>query len=382
MLDSRRNMRRLMELVAMFDSDQIANQRVHVFQVKNGRPSDMAKELENIVKSIALSEKNSPIKFLPIDRINTIIAVAPNPGAFTEVQNWLDKLDIPIKAAAGGIKDYVYRVHYGDANTMACSIQALYGQLSGYGALRRSANCDHGVHAIVGWAVDSASGGGCVWRRRRSAAAGSAAEGSVAEGLAAEGYGGGYGAGAGYGAGGGMYGAGGGYGAGAGYGGPFDGPGAYNPIAATSAANAAASAPANAAAARAAISLASIWATLPGGAAVRGPRVIANPMNNTLLIQATAQEYESIEQLIKELDVPPRQVLIEAKIYSVDLTYAFSSEVTAALQALGPPLRPTVVSTGISQLPTAASLMAGLTGGGATCQPPCWSERAVSSWAS
>ncbi len=57
-------------------------------------------------------------------------------------------------------------------------------------------------------------------------------------------------------------------------------------------------------------------------------------MNNTLLIQATAQEYESIQQLVKELDVPPRQVLIEAKIYSIDLTHAFSSDVTAALQAI------------------------------------------------
>jgi general secretion pathway protein D len=66
---------------------------------------------------------------------------------------------------------------------------------------------------------------------------------------------------------------------------------------------------------------------------VRGPRVIANPMNNTLLIQSTAQEYESIEQLIKELDVPPRQVLIEAKIYSVDLSTAVSSGITAALQS-------------------------------------------------
>ena len=54
-LDSRRNMHRLMELVAMFDSDQLANQRVHVFEVKHGRPSDLAKELEGIVKSISMS---------------------------------------------------------------------------------------------------------------------------------------------------------------------------------------------------------------------------------------------------------------------------------------------------------------------------------------
>ena len=39
-------------------------------------------------------------------------------------------------------------------------------------------------------------------------------------------------------------------------------------------------------------------------------------------------------RLLKDLDVPPRQVLIEAKIYSVDLTHAFSSDVQAKLQQL------------------------------------------------
>jgi len=349
MLDSRRNMRRLMDLVAMFDSDQIANQRVHVFSVKNGRPSDIAKELENIVKSIALSDKNSPIKFLPIDRINTLIAVAPNPGVFNEVQTWLDKLDIPVKVAAGGIKDYVYRVHYGDANTMACSIQALYGQLSGYGNTMGGYG---GPQSSIMACMQSSALGGY----------GVGGGGGFGGGIGGGGFGGGgmYGGGGGFG-GGGMYGGGGGfggggmygqgaYGAGGGFGGPFNAAGGgYN----AQAAGAAASAPANAAAA--ALGGGDLTGTYlgnaQGGAALRGPRVIANPMNNTLLIQATAQEYESIEQLVRELDVPPRQVLIEAKIYSIDLTTAVSSGITAALQS-------TTASGSLKT--TAASLMGSL----------------------
>jgi general secretion pathway protein D len=67
-------------------------------------------------------------------------------------------------------------------------------------------------------------------------------------------------------------------------------------------------------------------------------------MNNTLLIQATPQEYEGIQQLITELDVPPRQVLIEAKIYSIDLTSSTSTDVQAALQLLSSSTSP---STGL-----------------------------------
>ncbi|MBM3748116.1 MAG: hypothetical protein FJW34_20210, partial [Acidobacteria bacterium] len=64
----------------------------------------------------------------------------------------------------------------------------------------------------------------------------------------------------------------------------------------------------------------------------QSPRVVPNPFDNTLLIQATRQEYEQILKLIKELDVSPRQVLIEAKIYEVNLTGALASGVAAFLQ--------------------------------------------------
>jgi general secretion pathway protein D len=66
----------------------------------------------------------------------------------------------------------------------------------------------------------------------------------------------------------------------------------------------------------------------------RYPRVVPNPFDNTLLIQATPQEYQSILKLLREIDVSPRQVLIEAKIYEVALTGAFASGVSVAFQKL------------------------------------------------
>ncbi len=66
-----------------------------------------------------------------------------------------------------------------------------------------------------------------------------------------------------------------------------------------------------------------------------GPRIIANPFNNTLMIQATPQDYVGVTKLLRDLDVPPRQVLIEARIYEVDLSGQFASGVSAYLQKLG-----------------------------------------------
>jgi general secretion pathway protein D len=64
----------------------------------------------------------------------------------------------------------------------------------------------------------------------------------------------------------------------------------------------------------------------------RIPHIIPNPLNNTLLVQATPTEWEQISRLLAQLDVPPRQVLIEAKIYSVDLSGALAGGVDAFLQ--------------------------------------------------
>jgi len=71
---------------------------------------------------------------------------------------------------------------------------------------------------------------------------------------------------------------------------------------------------------------------VPGQPTQRMPHVIPNPFDNTILIQGTQQEYEQILGLMRQLDIPPRQVLIDAKIYEVDLNGAFAAGVTAFLE--------------------------------------------------
>ncbi|MBM3749429.1 MAG: hypothetical protein FJW34_27030, partial [Acidobacteria bacterium] len=132
-LDNARNMKRTMELVALFDSDTLAGQRVRLFEVTNSRPSDLAKELEAVLKAVTLADKSSSVRLLPIDRINTLVAIAPNPGVFTQVETWLKKLDVAVSSSAGAIDNYVYRVKYGRAETMAMAIMQLYFGMMGLG---------------------------------------------------------------------------------------------------------------------------------------------------------------------------------------------------------------------------------------------------------
>ena len=54
------------------------------------------------------------------------------------------------------------------------------------------------------------------------------------------------------------------------------------------------------------------------------PHIIPNPFDNTILVKGTPQDIEQIKTLVTQLDVPPRQVLIDAKIYEVDLDNEFA----------------------------------------------------------
>jgi len=322
-LDNSRNMRRTLELVKMFDSDTFAGQRVRAFDVKNSRPSSLVKELDQVFKAYSLgtSRERGTVQFLPMDRISTILAIAPNPGAFAEVEKWMDKLDIPAKVTAGSVENHVYKLKYGRAEILGVVIMQLYGG-GGYGY-----------------------GGGY------GGAFGGASYGQVPTGFppinflggggAASPFAGGYSP---YGAGGSPYGnpyGGGQYGGGGGgpYGGGYQQP-TPNPL--------------------------GIFGAQPGGTGIAnagatptgtanptdqtgtflngttgttqfafGPRIIPNPFDNTLLVQGSPEQWEQIQHLLSEIDVAPRQVLIDAKIYEVSLTGDLSAGVESFLQKRG-----------------------------------------------
>jgi len=164
-LDNSRNMRRTMDLIALFDNDVLASQRVRLFEVRNGRPSDLAQEMESVMKAVSLGDKESVVKFLPIDRINTIVAIAPNPGVFEQVGAWLAKLDIAPKVTAGTRSNYVYRVKYSCADSLASAIMQLYvgygyGMGMGMGGMGMGNNCGLSNSTLNPSGLGGMAGGG------------------------------------------------------------------------------------------------------------------------------------------------------------------------------------------------------------------------------
>ena len=336
--DSGRNMRRTMDLVSQFDSDALANQRVRSFDVRHGRPSELAKDLETVLKGISLTEKTGAVKFLALDRLNTLIAVAPNPGVFAEVQRWLEKFDVPAKAPVGATQNFAYRVKYSQATVLSYAVQALYSGnpylIMMLGQMQQMMSMSRGGGGGMFGGGGGGFGGGMMGGGMGGGMMGGG--GMYAGGMMGGMYGGGmYGGGmmGGMGMypgmmgggmmGGGMMGGMGMYpgmmgGGMPGYGAPQQGAG--GPMTSNQPNNATGSYMGG-----------SDPSNMFGGNG-KGPRIVPNPFDNTLLIQCSEQEYQQILRLLEKLDIPPRQVLIEARIYEVSLTGAFSAGVQSYLQ--------------------------------------------------
>jgi general secretion pathway protein D len=319
LLDNARNMKRTMELIGLFDNDTLAAKRVRLFDVKNGQPSDLAKELETVMKAVSLTGEKSAatVKFLPIDRINTIVAIAPNPGVFDQVAEWLKRLDIEPKPTAGTVSNYVYRVKYGWAEMLSMAIMQLYFGYPSMGMGMGGMGMGMGMGGGMGMGMGGMGYGGMgMGGMSQSGGFGGGGYGGMGGmGMGGMGYGGMGMGGMGYG----------GYGGGMGYGSPYG----ASPLAAGQAGVGAAG---TGTAATTDLTGSYLGAGVPGMiSAAKVPRVIPNPFDNTLLIQATPQDYQQVVKLLQQLDVPPRQVLVEAKIYEVDLTGSFSSGVQAYL---------------------------------------------------
>ncbi len=318
-LDNSRNMRRTMELITLLDAEEMASQRMRLFPVENSLASTIADDLTKIFEALLFTETQPGLQFLPIERISSVLVVSGNPSVFDKVEEWIEKLDQPM--AAGGVQTFVYRVQYGLAGQLAQTLLMLYGPSFGFAGGYGYGGGFGGYGGYGGYGGGYGGYGG----------------GFGGGGLGFGGYPGAGGRGAGMVGGPGLGRFGGrGYGGYGGYGGGMGGfiqlPAGMAPGGTTALG----------------IPQPQAGATDQTGQILGAPtadplsqayedaiRIVPDEMNNLILVQATKQEWEIVHKTLQQLDFPPRQVLIDAKIYEVSLEGAFSSGVSAMLREKG-----------------------------------------------
>lgn len=125
LIDISSNVKRLLEIVDALDVNALEKMYVRLFSVKFAGANEIVRELVNIFSSLGIKEKEQFLKFVPIQRINSILVVSLSSEMAQTAEKWIEKLDKPV--IEGNTGTYVYYVQNGDAANIAGIITSLYG---------------------------------------------------------------------------------------------------------------------------------------------------------------------------------------------------------------------------------------------------------------
>lgn len=118
----------LLDDIALFDTDWLAGMHFALFEPKYMDAEELAKELSDLVGG-----PDSPVagvvRFVPIDRLNAVLAISPQEKYIDQLRLWVARLD---RSGEGNDKKiYVYRVQNGRASDIAATlIKTLFGSSS------------------------------------------------------------------------------------------------------------------------------------------------------------------------------------------------------------------------------------------------------------
>ncbi len=125
------------DTILSFDVDWMRGQSVGVFPVRNTTPEPLIGELEKILDSGEAGMSQNLVKLQAIARLNAILVVARKPELLQAAGTWIGRLDGSATASTG-VK--VYRVRYGDARQIAKLLSDLFIGGGGGGGLESAAN--------------------------------------------------------------------------------------------------------------------------------------------------------------------------------------------------------------------------------------------------
>ena len=114
---------RVMDMVNTFDIDVLKGRSFGLFPLTHVEPETVIKELEGIFQK-GEAEDSEFFQFIPIERLNAVLAVTHQARYLRDIENWVTRLDRANTATGGGVN--VYRVQNVDAEELAATLNEIF----------------------------------------------------------------------------------------------------------------------------------------------------------------------------------------------------------------------------------------------------------------
>ncbi len=115
----------ILDEVALFDVDWLAGMSFGMFTPKYTDAKGLVKELNQVLGG-AGGPLGGIVKLIPIERLNTVLVISPQPRYLDQMQRWIARLDRP--GVGSDRRIFVYAVQNGRASDLAATLKkVLYG---------------------------------------------------------------------------------------------------------------------------------------------------------------------------------------------------------------------------------------------------------------
>ncbi|MCQ8179994.1 type II secretion system secretin GspD [Methylomonas sp. SURF-1] len=254
---------RAMEVVNTFDVDIMKGSSFALFTPANVSAGKIIEELEQIFNNKTSKEDDASFfRFIEIERLNAVLAITHQANYLKDIENWVLRLDRINPAAAGGVN--VYRCQHVSAADLADTLSGIFGsgvQRSSKASIasgRKSLSATNKSSGGTSSSTSSMGGSTGTNRQQDSASERTLSDRTDRSANRSSGA----------------------------LGGSLSG---------------------------------GIGSSGGGNNEMPNVKILADEGNNALIVVATAQEYAVIQRVLKQLDVLPLQVLIDATIVEVTL---------------------------------------------------------------
>ncbi len=116
--------RDLMDMVDVFDVDWMRGMSFALFPIQVAEVKNLVAELESVFLQDGKSPLAGLIRFVPIERLNAVLAISPQAAYLDRAQTWIERLDRGVEGA--GRRIFVYYVENGRAADIAAILSQVF----------------------------------------------------------------------------------------------------------------------------------------------------------------------------------------------------------------------------------------------------------------
>lgn len=114
-----------LQTVEIFDVDWLAGMSVGTYRLEQAEAAKVVTELEKVFGEGAGTPLSGMFRFIPLEGVNSIIVITPQPRYLTQVQEWIERLDAG--GSQSGSRLYVYDVKNVKATDLAGTLGEIFG---------------------------------------------------------------------------------------------------------------------------------------------------------------------------------------------------------------------------------------------------------------